>query len=267
MRRLSTRRRRSATAWSRRAQSRTARSILSSSSLDGGEREQSPQLGPGVPALALDALDHLVDAQPLPRVEHLLEQRAAVVEVPVEAALGDAERLRQRLDPDGVRAAGGEGPQRPRRSSCCVACGVGTVDLYGSVLSRCTAASSIRYRMDRGRMRLPNTAHTSRPWRIHELTRDFRLEDVWALPTPGGPDDFPRLVQLIASGDPSQSSSRAARTLCARSGGSSGSCSVGTTRTPASAPGCRRSATGCRRICATPHPARTSTRSPSPRCT
>jgi hypothetical protein len=27
-------------------------------------------------------------------------------------------------------------------------------------------------------MRLPNTAHTSRPWRIHELTRDFRLEDV-----------------------------------------------------------------------------------------
>ena len=64
-------------------------------------------------------------------------------------------------------------------------------------------------------MRLPNTAHTSRPWRIHELTRDFRLEDVWALPTPGGPDDFPRLVQAIASGDPSRSSSRAARTLFA----------------------------------------------------
>jgi hypothetical protein len=64
-------------------------------------------------------------------------------------------------------------------------------------------------------MRLSNTAHTSRPWRIHELTRDFRLEDVWALPTPGGPDDFPRLVQLIASGDPSRGSSRAARTLWA----------------------------------------------------
>ena len=64
-------------------------------------------------------------------------------------------------------------------------------------------------------MRLPNTAHTSRPWRIHELTRDFRLEDVWALPTPGGPDDFPRLVQGIASGDPSQTSSRAARALWA----------------------------------------------------
>jgi Protein of unknown function (DUF2867) len=62
---------------------------------------------------------------------------------------------------------------------------------------------------------LPHTAHTSRPWRIHELTRDFRLEDVWALPTPGGPEDFPRLVALIAAGGPSQSSSRAARTLWA----------------------------------------------------
>jgi hypothetical protein len=64
-------------------------------------------------------------------------------------------------------------------------------------------------------MRLPSTAHTSRPWRIHELTRDFRTEDVWALPTPGGPDDFPRLVHLMASQDPSQSSSRAVRTLFA----------------------------------------------------
>ena len=62
-------------------------------------------------------------------------------------------------------------------------------------------------------MRLPNTAHTSRPWRIHELTRDFRLEDVWALPTPGGPDDFPRLVQLIVSGDPAHRSSGAAHVL------------------------------------------------------
>jgi uncharacterized protein DUF2867 len=64
-------------------------------------------------------------------------------------------------------------------------------------------------------MRLPNTAHSSRPWRIHELTRDFRVEDVWALPTPGGPDDFPRLVQLAASLDPSQDSSRAVRALFA----------------------------------------------------
>jgi Protein of unknown function (DUF2867) len=64
-------------------------------------------------------------------------------------------------------------------------------------------------------MRLPNTAHTSRPWRIHELTRDFRLEDVWALPTPGGPDDFPRLVELIAAGGASSNSSVPARALWA----------------------------------------------------
>ena len=62
-------------------------------------------------------------------------------------------------------------------------------------------------------MRLPSTAHTSRSWRIHELARDFQLVDVWALPTPGGRDDFPRLVQLAASFDPSQSSSVAVRTL------------------------------------------------------
>jgi hypothetical protein len=64
-------------------------------------------------------------------------------------------------------------------------------------------------------MRLPNTAHTSRPWRIHELTHDFRLEDVWALPTPGGPEDLPRLVSSIASGEPSQGSSRAVGALWA----------------------------------------------------
>jgi uncharacterized protein DUF2867 len=64
-------------------------------------------------------------------------------------------------------------------------------------------------------MRLPNSEHTSRPWRIHELTADFQLVDVWALPTPGGPDDFRRLVALIAAGDPSQGTSRASRTLWA----------------------------------------------------
>jgi len=71
-------------------------------------------------------------------------------------------------------------------------------------------------------MRLPKTAHTSRPWRIHELAPDFRLEDVWALPTPGGPDDFPRLVedfprlmQGVSSGHATQGASRASRMLWA----------------------------------------------------
>jgi hypothetical protein len=64
-------------------------------------------------------------------------------------------------------------------------------------------------------VRLSETAHTARPWRIHELTRDFRVEDVWALPTPGGPDDFPRLVRAFAAGDPGQGGSRAVRALFA----------------------------------------------------
>lgn len=64
-------------------------------------------------------------------------------------------------------------------------------------------------------MRLPDSAHTSRPWRIHELAPDFPVEDVWALPTPGGPDDLHLLVEGFASGDPSQSSSVAARLLWA----------------------------------------------------
>ncbi|MFF5704648.1 DUF2867 domain-containing protein [Streptomyces sp. NPDC012794] len=49
-------------------------------------------------------------------------------------------------------------------------------------------------------MKLPRTAHTSRPWRIHEIAGDFQLEDVWALPTPGGPDDLAKLVAQFASG-------------------------------------------------------------------
>ena len=64
-------------------------------------------------------------------------------------------------------------------------------------------------------MRLPDSAHTSRPWRIHEITEDFRLEDVWALPTPGGGGDFPWLVALLAVSDPSQMSSAAGRALFA----------------------------------------------------
>jgi hypothetical protein len=63
--------------------------------------------------------------------------------------------------------------------------------------------------------RLPDSAHTGRPWRIHALTPDFQLEDVWALPTPGGPDDFPRLVRGIAAGDPARGPSCPARLLWA----------------------------------------------------
>lgn len=64
-------------------------------------------------------------------------------------------------------------------------------------------------------MRLPTSEHTSRPWRIHEIAPDFRVEDVWALPTPGGPGDFPLLVEGFAEGDPSHSGSPVVRLLFA----------------------------------------------------
>jgi hypothetical protein len=50
---------------------------------------------------------------------------------------------------------------------------------------------------------------------MHEIATDFTVEDVWALPTPGGPDDFPRLLRLMSGGDTSDNPSWIARTLFA----------------------------------------------------
>jgi hypothetical protein len=57
-------------------------------------------------------------------------------------------------------------------------------------------------------MRLPDAAHLGHPWRIHAIAPEFALEDVWALPTPGGPDDFHELVKLVAEGDPERGGSK-----------------------------------------------------------
>ncbi|MGI5292090.1 DUF2867 domain-containing protein [Nonomuraea polychroma] len=47
-------------------------------------------------------------------------------------------------------------------------------------------------------MRIPATAHVAQPRRIHEFTRDFRVEDVWVFRTPGaGPDDFPVMLAAL----------------------------------------------------------------------
>lgn len=64
-------------------------------------------------------------------------------------------------------------------------------------------------------MRLESTAHTAQPWLIHEIAPDFRLEDVWALPTPGGPDGFQTLVSVIEDADFQQDAPLAARVLWA----------------------------------------------------
>ncbi|MFC9970442.1 DUF2867 domain-containing protein [Spirillospora sp. NPDC127200] len=47
-------------------------------------------------------------------------------------------------------------------------------------------------------MKMSATAHTDRPWRVHEITRDFEVEDVWSFRTPGaGPDDFPVMLEAM----------------------------------------------------------------------
>jgi hypothetical protein len=62
-------------------------------------------------------------------------------------------------------------------------------------------------------MRIPPEDHLARPWRIHELVPDFRLEDVWALPTPGGADEFATLVEGFARFDPAEVPAGPARWL------------------------------------------------------
>jgi hypothetical protein len=59
--------------------------------------------------------------------------------------------------------------------------------------------------------RLPESEHTSRPWRIHDIVHDFRVEDVWAFRTPGaGPDDFPLMLEALrAHGGPDKQTSLA----------------------------------------------------------
>lgn len=61
-----------------------------------------------------------------------------------------------------------------------------------------------RGRMTETRIRtrpLAPEAFTGRPWRIHEIAPDFRLEDVWELPTPGGPDGLEHLVRVMTERD------------------------------------------------------------------
>ncbi len=64
-------------------------------------------------------------------------------------------------------------------------------------------------------MRLPDSAHTAQPWRIHEITPDFRVEDVWALPVNSGPEDIRRLVESLVTNDASHRLPVAVRALVA----------------------------------------------------
>jgi hypothetical protein len=62
-------------------------------------------------------------------------------------------------------------------------------------------------------MRVSNSEHESRPWRIREIASDFTLEDVWDLPLYGGAEDFQTLLELMASFDPASAESLPTRVL------------------------------------------------------
>lgn len=62
-------------------------------------------------------------------------------------------------------------------------------------------------------MKLLKAEHECRPMRIHDLVPDFPLEDVWALPMRGGPDEFQDLLDLAGSFDPAQAESGPTRFL------------------------------------------------------
>jgi hypothetical protein len=78
--------------------------------------------------------------------------------------------------------------------------------------------------MEGKKMKLPKIAHTSRRWRVHEITKDFELEDVWRLPTPGSPDDLARLVEWFTT----PARIRFFSAPYSRFAGSSGRCLAGT---------------------------------------
>ncbi len=62
-------------------------------------------------------------------------------------------------------------------------------------------------------MRLPNSVIEAHPWRIREITPDFTLEDVWALPAYGDADDFQRLLDQTLSSAPTDTGVSPTRVL------------------------------------------------------
>ena len=64
-------------------------------------------------------------------------------------------------------------------------------------------------------MRLPSSEYLNRPWRLHEVAPDFEVEDVWELPTPGGPDDLERLITGLTQGTRSEARGGVVRFLFA----------------------------------------------------
>lgn len=64
-------------------------------------------------------------------------------------------------------------------------------------------------------MRVANSEFTKRPWRIHDIASDFEVEDVWPLPTPGGPNDLGRFARGFTAPNANEISDKATDVLFA----------------------------------------------------
>jgi hypothetical protein len=56
--------------------------------------------------------------------------------------------------------------------------------------------------------RVPESEFHAQPWRIHEVATGFEVEDVWQLPGTEPLSSFPRVVEAIASMDPTRGPGR-----------------------------------------------------------
>ena len=158
---------------------------------------------------------HLVGAPALPGVEQRVEKR-----LPARRTGGRSRRVSRRGSVRARRRARRRDRRRRARPArhrsmprVVVRVGAG-IDLF-----RCVTAvdnptkliHTVVYGSNVGSF--PSLRTRAQPWRIHAIANDFRVEDVWALPTPGGPDDFARLVALMDRSTRPSSSPVVARTV------------------------------------------------------
>ncbi|HYI44453.1 MAG TPA: DUF2867 domain-containing protein [Actinomycetota bacterium] len=62
-------------------------------------------------------------------------------------------------------------------------------------------------------MRIANSVHQAHAWVISQITHDFKLMDVWALPAEGERDEFDSLLEIVASFDPADAGSAVSSAL------------------------------------------------------
>ena len=232
-----------------------------------GQLEELLQFGSRVGRLALDARDDVLDDGLLPGVEHLVEQRLAIGEVPVEATLGHPQAPRPAPRPARRPGRPPPGPAVPRRPMRRVESGPWPrAYLYGTVLTDASAPAYDPYdsvwiedgmRIPNAGTRIPPLAHPRDRAGLHAGGRLGPSRARWRRGLPGAAraDGFRRSGQRDVAADPRPVAGSATASAA-------GSASAGSrpraTRSEMPRAGCRfpgrprpRWPTDCRTTCAT----------------